>query len=280
MSDLDADLDLAPDLRSRRGILPVRRGYDARMARPGARSLLFALAVLAACGTRKPVERPPAPVAIVQPSPEVLLDEGRQLRAEGDLAGARARLEAAHAAAPSLEDVRLELAELLVSDGAEPERAAALLGGVAARGPRFHLAEAALEEIRGDDAAAEAAYGRALAEQPDPDVRVRRALLLDRLGRAQEALAELELVRAERPGDAFAGLRRAELYEVARRLEEAEAELLALAEAQPERPQGWERLARFYERTGRPADARSALGRARDASGGERVLRPLLPSRR
>jgi tetratricopeptide (TPR) repeat protein len=266
----------------RRGILPAPHGYHARMTRPGARSLVLALAVLAACGTRKPAERPaPAAAApVAQPSPADLLEEARTLRAEGELAGARERLEAAHAAAPSLEDVRLELAELLVSDGAELERAADLLGGVATRDVRFHLAEAALEEVRGDDAAAEAAYGRALAEQPDPDVRLRRALLLARLGRAPEALAELELVRAERPGDAFAGLRRAELYEVAGRLADAEAELLALAEAQPERPQGWERLARFYERAGRQADARSALARARGASGGGRVLRPLLPSRR
>jgi predicted Zn-dependent protease len=249
------------------------------MARSGARSLLLALAVLAACGTRKPVERP-APVAVVQPAPEVLLEEARQLRADGDLAGARARLEAAHAAAPTFEDVRLELAELLVADGAEPERAAALLGGVATRGARFHLADAALQESRGDDAAAEAAYARALAEQPDPEVRLRRALLLERLGRAPEALAELEQVGAERPGDAIAGLRRAELYEASSRLADAEAELLALAEAQPERPHGWERLARFYDRAGRPADARIALARARDASGGGRVLRPLLPSKR
>lgn len=250
------------------------------MRRIGSRPLLLALAVLAACGTRKPAERPSPAAAAEQPSPAALLEDARRLRAEGDLVGARVRLETAHAAAPGADDVRLELAELLVAEGADAERAAVLLEGVATRGARWHLADARLLEIRGDDASAEAAYGRALADEPEPEVRLRRAVLLERLGRGPEALAELERLRVERPGDALAGHLRAGLYEGGGRLPEAEAELVALAEAQPDRAQGWERLARFYERHGRAADARAALARARDASGGGRVLRPLLPSRR
>lgn len=217
-----------------------------------------------------------------QPRPEVLLARARALRAEGDVAGAQERLEVALQAAPDSDELRLELADLIVAEGREPYRAAVLLEGVRVRdGARWHLANGRLAELRGDDRGAEAAYARALAEEDDPDVRLRRALVLERLGRFDEAAAQLELLRAARPDDALVRARLAERHEAAGRLAEAEVELREAAEAQPERAAGWERLARFYRRAGREAEARDALARARDALGRtERALRPLLPSKR
>jgi len=212
----------------------------------------------------------------------MLLARARALRAEGDVAGARARLEVALAMAPAYDDARLELADILLSDGSELDRAAALLAGVRAPGARVHVLSARLAELRGDDAGAAAAYGSALAAGDDPDVRLRRALALDRLGRRPEAISELERIRAARPADAVARGRLAALYEAAGRLHEAEAEHRALAESRPERAQGWEDLARFCERNGRHAEARAAHARARAARGqaSPRELRPLQPSTR
>jgi predicted Zn-dependent protease len=203
------------------------------------------------------------------------------LRAEGDVAGARDRLEAALAAAPGYGDARVELADLLVADGRDLDRAEALLGGAAPGTPRQHLVLARLAEARGDDAGAAVEYALALAEEDDPDVRFRRALVLERKGRLDEATEELERVRAARPEDPLVRGRLAERYEAAGRLTEAEAELRFLADGDPERAAHWDRLARFYERTGRAKDAREADGRARAAAARpERELRPLLPSRR
>lgn len=258
------------------------------MLRPVA-ALSLAAALLAACGTPRPTGRdtaadttdvarpPPTP-----PRPDVLVARARALRAEGDLAGARARLEAAYEVSPGSDDVRIELADLLVADGREVERAGALLSGVGEReGARLHVVEARLAELRGDEAGAEAAYGRALLAGDDPDVRLSRALVLERLARHDEAIAELERVRLARPDDLFTGARLAERYEAAGRHADAEAELTRAAEAQPERAAAWERLARFYERTGRAAQARAALARAREVEPRPgRALRPLLPSKR
>jgi len=224
----------------------------------------------------------------------------RALRAEGDVAGARARLEAALESAPRDDDVRIELADLLVADGGDLVRAEALLAGVAARAahrcsgaspppvagrspapPCLHLVLARLAEARGDDATAASEYPLALAVDDDSDARLRLALALERLGRMDDAVAELERVRAARPDDAVARSRLAERYEAAGRLADAEAEYRTVAEAQPERAAGWERLARFYERARRPVEARAAEERAHGAGARqERTLRPLLPSKR
>jgi tetratricopeptide (TPR) repeat protein len=249
------------------------------------------LALAAACGTPRSAAGPGAAGASVttesarQPRPEVLVARARALRAEGDLAGAHARLEAALAQAPGDEGARLELADLLLADASDLDRAQALLAGVPKTTPRAHLLAARLSELRGDDAGAAGAYERALdAGDDDPDVRLRRALALDRLGRAPEAIPELERVREARPDDAIARTRLAALYEAAGRVREAEAEYRALAEAHPDRAQGWDALAAFCERTGRREEARLAHAKAREARGSSttsaRELRPLLPSRR
>lgn len=224
----------------------------------------------------------PSPEPWPPPSPGENLERARALRTEGDVAGARARLERAVWIAPAYDDARLELADLLLSDGAELDRAAELLGGVRAPGSRAHLLSARLAELRADDAGAAAAYARALEAGDDPDARLRRALALDRLGRSGEAIAELERVRAARPDDAIARARLALLYEGAGRFREAEREYRRLAAARPDRAQGWEDLARLCERAGRYPEARAAHRRARAAraAAGSRELRPLPPSRR
>lgn len=248
----------------------------------------LAAVVLAACSSaRPPRPQPQPPVAVPlppppQPRPEVFVARARALRAEGDVAGARARLEAALETAPGADEVRIELADLLVADGGDLARAEALLAGVTGRdAPALHLVLGRLAEARGNDAESVAEYRLALEAEDDSDVRLRRALALERLGRADEATAELERVRSARPDDAVARSRLAERFEASGRLAEAEAEYRWLAEAQPERAAAWERLARFYERTGRGQDARAAAARARAAGGRqERTLRKLLPSKR
>jgi predicted Zn-dependent protease len=209
----------------------------------------------------------------------LLLARARVLRDEGDAAGARERLEAAIEAAPGDPEVRIELADLLVADGRELARAGALLAGLEG-GARLHLVRARLAEATGDDASAAWEYGIVLAAEDDPELRLRRALALERLGHP-DATEELERVRAARPDDAVARSRLAERYEASGRLAEAEAEYRWLAETQPDRPAPWERLSRFYERNGRGNEAHAAAERGRTVAGRpERSLRPLLPSRR
>jgi thioredoxin-like negative regulator of GroEL len=263
------------------------------MVRPPPRPLAaaaLALALLAACGGRGKAAPPAAgmapPVAAPEPPapgppPHVLLAEARAAREAGDHEGARARLEAALAAVPWSDAVRVELADLLLADGRDVARAGEILGAVRQReGRRYHLLAAHHAELSGDDASAAARYGLALEEQPDPDIRLRRALSLERAGRPEEAVAELALVRDARPADVSVRTRLAALHESAGRLPDAEAELVAAARANPGRGAGWVALARFYERTGRPDEARRALERARATAPPERVLRPLRPSAR
>ncbi|WP_245530010.1 tetratricopeptide repeat protein [Anaeromyxobacter dehalogenans] len=219
-----------------------------------------------------------------RPRTEVLVARAEALRADGDVEGAREILEAAFALATASGEARLALADLLVADGRELDRAATLIGGApeAAAVPRRRVLAGRLAELRGDDATAVAEYAAALDLGADAEVRVRRALALERLGRGDEALLELHRASRERPGDALVRARLAERYEAAGLLPAAEAELVAAAEAAPERAAGWDRLARFYARTHRDEKARAAEAKARAAAGTprERVLRPLLPSSR
>jgi predicted Zn-dependent protease len=254
------------------------------------------VALLAACAGHAPPRPAPAapPSAAVAPAQaapvsksgpprtDVLLARARALRAEGDLPGALARLEAAVEADPTSPAVRIELADVLVTQGIDLGGAETLLAGLAETADgRVSLVRARLCEARADDAGAAAAYGTALALSDDPDARLRRALALERLGRTGEEIVELERLRVERPGDAFVRAHLGDAYEAAGRRQEAEAELRWVAESQPDRAAGWLRLARFYERGGRARDAREAAERARAVARTrpERALRPLLPSR-
>ncbi len=226
---------------------------------------------------------PAATPAVRAPRLDVLVASARTLRGAGDADGAREVLEVALTLAPASDAVRLELAAHLAAEGRELERAAELVAAARPGGGARALAvEGQIAEVRGDDAAAAVAYAASLEAAPDPDVRLRRALALERLGRGEEALHELHQASRERPGDPMIRSRLAERYEAAGLLAAAEAELVAAAESAPDRAADWDRLARFYERAGRPAKARAAEARARDtvAAPPERKLRPLLRSAR
>jgi tetratricopeptide (TPR) repeat protein len=267
---------------------------------------LLALAALAACAgaPTTPVAparaRPSGPVCAVPPrsapggagpagqpapgaglSPEELIAGARQLRSAGDHAAAQRLLEQAAVLAPDDVEVCFELADLLVADETDLDRAGAMLLAMSSGHPRRDGVLGRLAELRGDPAAAEAAYARQLAVQDDPEVRLRRALVLERLGRDAEATLELEGLRAADPADAVVRARLAERYEAAGRLTEAEAELRALAEAAPGRPEDWRRLAAFCTRHGLTEKARLAEARAREAEARPtRALRPLKPTGR
>lgn len=262
---------------------------------------LLPLAALVACSgaPSRPPPPPRGPICAVPPRgsapvepgarapgeagtrPEALLSRARQLRTAGDHEGARQRLEQAARIAPDDPDVCFALADLLVADGVDLDRAAAMLSALPPSHPQRDVALGRLAEQRHEDAAAEAAYARQLARGPDPQVQLRRALALERLGRLSEAIAELERLRAASPGEIEVRLRLAEAYETTGRLGEAEAELSGLAEASPARPEGWRRLAAFCTRQGFTERARAAEARAHDAEAKpKRELRPLLPAAR
>jgi hypothetical protein len=84
---------------------------------------------------------------------------------------------------------------------------------VPAEVPRRDLLLGQLAELRGDDASAELAYGRYLSRVEDDEVRLRRALALERLGRGEEVQEDLARLRQappparEQPGQAARKLR-------------------------------------------------------------------------
>ncbi len=96
-------------------------------------------------------------------------------------------------------DVCFELGDLLVADETDLDRAGAMLLAIPAGHPGRDAALGRLAELRGDPETAQAAYARHLAVADDPEIRLRRALALERLGRDAEAIAELERLRAADP---------------------------------------------------------------------------------
>jgi tetratricopeptide (TPR) repeat protein len=253
----------------------------------GASWRAIALAALAACSTPPPpLPPPPPPPAAPEPPPVDVaaeLDAARAARAEGDAAAAREHLENAVGADATLLDARLDLAELLLERASDLDRTEALLdearalGGPGAREER--LRGAALE-ARGDEQGAVEAYERAIAQEADPDLLLRRAVLLRRLGRDEEAARAFEELERARPADLTAKVHLAELYERLGRASEAEAELRALAAAAPGNPAPLRRLAAFYRRRGDARRAKRVEADAARLAAPARALRPLLPSRR
>jgi tetratricopeptide (TPR) repeat protein len=135
-----------------------------------------------------------------------------------------------------------------------------------------------LDELRGDPAAAAADYARVLAATPDPEVRLRRANLLLRVNRIDEALAEYERVAAERPTDRGTRVTLADIYEFRDRLADAEQMLIEIEHLAPGELGPLKRLAAFYRRTGQHAKAADVESRVRALEVPPRVLRPLRPS--
>lgn len=252
------------------------------------RALCLVAAVLAlglACASPRGPSILPAPATPIPPpvDPALELALGRAARVEGRSSQAREHLERAIQAGPNRAEARLELAELLVADGVELDRARILLQEAQLlRGDSARIAQAggALEELQGQDAQAVESYARALELSPDPDLQLRRGLLLQRLGRSGEAAAELASVLRARPGDRAARMVQAEACEAAGQLAAAEhalavASALAPADASPLRA-----LAAFYLRHGERAKAAAAARRLGADSQPARKLRPLLPAHR
>lgn len=136
------------------------------------RRLPAALLLLAACAGAPPA--PPPPPAAAPPP-------------------------AALPALPPGDRERLDEAARLLADGLELERAALLLAAVPASGARRDRLLGQLAELTGDDAGAVAAYERALALEEDEELRLRRALALERLGRGEEVARDLERLRPPAP---------------------------------------------------------------------------------
>lgn len=102
-------------------------------------------------------------------------------------------------ALPPTDEQRLDEAARLLGDGVRLERAALLLAAVAPGPPRREQLLGQLAELTGDDAGAVAAYERVLEAGDDEEVRLRRALALERLGRGAEAEGDLHRLRAAAP---------------------------------------------------------------------------------
>jgi hypothetical protein len=148
------------------------------------RAALAAAALAAACATAPPAPPPlaaaaPAPPPVAPPLP----------------AGVAALDEAAR----------------LLADGADLPLVARLLEAAGDGDPRRDLLAGQLAELLGDDEAAAAAYQRFLSGVDDDEVRLRRALALERLGRAGEVREDLARLRpparAEQPAPSRRKLR-------------------------------------------------------------------------
>jgi len=206
----------------------------------------------------------------------------RAAEAAGDRTAARDWLGLAVAADPDWALPRVALADLLLSEGggaAEAERAERLLERAErsqSTSPRLYRLLGEARARLGDRGGAAAAWAQSLALSDDPGLRMARAALLrDEPGRREESIAELERVRAARPGEASAHSLLAEAYEAAGRFPEAEAELRWLAAASPGSAAPLRRLARFLERAGEPRRAAEAEEAARAVERPRRSLRAL-----
>jgi Flp pilus assembly protein TadD len=227
------------------------------------------------------VTRPPPPVPAFDPGRELTL--ARTAQDEGRFRDASVHLERVIRADPNAFEPRMHLAELLLQQSIDLRRAGLLLREAEALHPedvRVGRYRGWLDELRGDDAAAVAEYQRVLATRPDPEIRLRRGVMLKRLGRMDEALAELERVASERPADRTARAGMAEIYESLGRLVEAEATLVNIAQLAPADPAAQKDLVAFYRRHGQARKANDADARARALEGAPRSLRPLRPSTR
>ena len=250
------------------------------------RALAAGLALAWACASprapsRVPVVVPSPPPPIVDPARE--LAEGRAARAEGRSTEAREHLERSVHAGPDEAEARLELAEMLVADGVQLVRARTLLQeALHLRGDPARIARTggALEELQGLEADAVESYARALELAPDPDLQLRRSLLLQRLGRSGEASAELgRLVRA-RPEDRAARGAQADACEAASQLAAAEHALTIASALAPAEEAPLRALAAFYLRHGERAKSAAVERQLHPNDPPARKLRPLLPARR
>ncbi len=206
---------------------------------------------------------------------------GREARREGRLADASIAFERVIRTDPNAFDARLELVQVLLTQSIDLGRAAKLLDearALRAYDVQVDRLRAWLDELRGDLGAAADDYARVLAVSPDPELRLRRAALLIRLNRVDEAIGEYERVAAERPADRGTRSTLADIYEYRGRVADAERMLLEIERLGPGELAPLRKLAAFYRRTGQYAKAVDVEGRIRALEHPSRVLRPLLPS--
>ncbi len=264
------------------------QGHGVGLGSLGLRALATAAALAASavgCVSSEPRVDPPPPVAATPPRVDVgaELASGRAALAAGRADEARGHFERAIGANPRAVEPRLDLAELLVSHGEDLGRAGALLDEAAAVRPedaRLERLRGALRELDEDEEGAAAAYGRSLALEPDAELRLRRGMLLLQSGETEDAVVELERVRAERPGDRAARGSLADGYEALGRLPQAQAELEELVRLDPSSGAPLRRLAAFLRYHGGAGQAARAEARARGLEAPARALRPLLRSKR
>ncbi len=249
------------------------------------RALAVVLALAGACASPRAPSPLPVPVApatpIVDPARELAL--GRAARAEGRSTEAREHLERAVQADPNGAESRLQLAGMLVADGVQLVRARTLLQEAQLlRGDPAQIARTggALEELQGREAEAVESYARALELAPDPDLQLRRGLLLQRLGRSGEAAAELGSLLRGRPDDRGARAAQAEACEAASQLAAAEHALAVASALAPSEAAPLRALAAFYLRHGERAKAAAVERHLQPSGPPARQLRPLLPARR
>ena len=101
------------------------------------------------------------------------------------------------------------------------------------------------------------------------EARMNLALLLDKEGRAVEALEQAAAGVRLRPGDALAALYRAELLDRLGRIEEAAGAYRDVIDLDPARPVPHERLGALYRRAGRDDQAYESLLEAARLGSGE-----------
>jgi tetratricopeptide (TPR) repeat protein len=232
-----------------------------------------------------PVQLLPALAAmLVLQATDPLADfhKARELAAAGELQAAASLLERSLEAFPGWGLPHLELADILMRTDADPARQGRALAEarrLEPQNPRAWALSAVWFERRGEPEAAIDACRRALALRDDMvDTRVRLALLLVAAERHLEAVPELQRVLEARPEERGVRANLADALEKVGDPEGAERELKQLLRLSKGNLLFARRLARFYERTGRPDEAARVLREAGEERP-ERRMRPLPDSK-
>jgi tetratricopeptide (TPR) repeat protein len=240
----------------------------------------------------KPEQRAPAPTpsapAPAPPAADALLApivEAQRLRAAGDDFKARRLLDEVLAKHPGHSLAALERAELLVSDGVEPEVAAADAKAAVAKLPENPRAWKVLGQTReeaGDLQGALEAYERAVSLRREPALAKKVAAMAARLGHLAEAIRRWEDVREADPDDIGARVELALLYEKVDRVASAEHEFRDAVQLAPANAFLRRTYGGFLERQGKLRESRehNAEAEVLQPTKKRRELRPLPPSRR
>lgn len=227
----------------------------------------------------------PATLACAAPaagaSPTARLKSARACVAAGNLDAARSILEPLVRRFPDFGLAQIEWAELLEKLDAPleaRERALSAAARLEPRNPRVFIARCRLYDRQQAIDEAISSCARALELRPSDQVIAQRiGILFSLAGRDEEAIAALEQVLVQAPGD---GVARAHLAEACERVGDlacAQRQFEHLFQQNPRSALHARRLARFYERQGQPERAAAVLKKSGDTP--RRAMRPLPPSR-